>query len=410
MRQFEYEGKDKGGNPVKGQLAGMNSIHVEEQLMGQGVQGIHIIEVSPWLQFARPHKKGLKDDEIVLFSEQLETIARNGMPLAPAIKHLADDVHSRRSRKILESIRKRLEAGGTLGEALTESGAGLSPAILSLIHVGEQTGNLAAVLAQVTKHYGRVTETRNAIRQAAAYPLVLVVAACLLVSAMYTLVVPQFAAIFGSFGKNLPAPTQFVINTSELVQVLFSPDMLLFWVGILIALLLVRLYFGLTLQTRLQYMRFQEGLRYACPFFGNLYRVAAAERFARVLGLLIINQAQVPESLTLAGVASGSLRMAESAQDAALMVKNGSRLSEALASMQQFRTSFLWIVGNAETQGELGQTLLRLADSYEREVERRAAMGIAFAAPAIIATLGIIIGGLVIALFMPILKLSSLVS
>ena len=129
-----------------------------------------------------------------------------------------------------------------------------------------------------------------------------------------------------------------------------------------------------------------------------------------MLGLLIVNEAQLPDSLTLAGVASGSLHMAETAQDAALMVKNGSRLSEALASMQQFRGSFLWIVGNAETQGELGQTLLRLADSYEREVERRAAMGIAFAAPAIIAALGIIVGSLVISVFLPILQLSSLVS
>ena len=410
MRQFEYEGKDKDGQPVKGQLAGLNSIHVEEQLMGQGVQNIRISEVSPWLQFARPERKGLKADEIVLLSEQLETIARNGMPLAPAITHLAEDVRGRKSRRILQSIQKRLEAGGTLAEALTESGAGLSPAILSLIQVGEQTGNLAAVLVQVSKHYGRVTETRNAIRQAVAYPLVLIVAACLLVSAMYTLVVPQFTEIWGSFGRSLPAPTQFVVSTSKLIQELLAMDMLLFWVGLLIALLLVRLYFGLTLQTRLQYMRFQEWMRYSCPFFGNLYRVANAERFARVLGLLIINQAQVPESLSLAGVASGSLHMTEAAQDAALMVKNGSRLSEALASMHQFRASFLWIVGNAETQGELGQTLLRLADSYEREVERRAAMGIAFAAPAIITAMGILVGGLIITLFLPILQLSSLVS
>ena len=177
------------------------------------------------------------------------------MPLAPAVMHLAGDVQSRRSKRILQSIQKRLEAGGTLAEALTESGAGLSPAILSLIQVGEQTGNLAAVLAQVSKHYGRVTETRNAIRQAAAYPLVLIVAACLLVGAMYTLVVPQFTEIWGSFGRNLPAPTQFVVSTSKLIQGLLAPDMLLFWVGVLIALLLVRLYFGLTLQTRLQYMR-----------------------------------------------------------------------------------------------------------------------------------------------------------
>lgn len=410
MRQFEYEGKDKDGQPVKGQLKGRNYIHVEEQLMVQGIRDIRIIEVSPWLQFTHPQRKGLKDNEIVLLSEQMETIARNGMPLAPAVMHLAADVRSRRSKRILQSIQKRLEAGGTLAEALTESGAGLSPAILSLIQVGEQTGNLAAVLAQVSKHYGRVTETRNAIRQAAAYPLILIVAACLLVGAMYTLVVPQFSEVFSSFGRRLPAPTQFVVSTSKLIQELLAPDMLLFWVGLLIALLIVRLYFGLTLQTRLQYMRIQEWLRYRCPFFGSLYRVAVAERFAHVLGLLITNEAQVPESLTLAGVASGSLHMAETAQDAALMVKNGNRLSEALASMQQFRGSFLWIVGNAETQGELGQTLLRLADSYEREVERRAAMGIAFAAPAVIAALGIIVGGLIITLFLPILQLSSLVS
>lgn len=411
MRTFEYEGKKKKNSKiVKGQVEALNITHAEEQLLEKGIRDIQITEVSPWLQFMYPNKKGLKAGEITLLIEHLETIARNGMPLAPSITHLADDVLRPRSKRILESIQKRLEAGGTLTEALAESGSGLSPAILSLIEVGEQTGNLAAVLAQVSKHYERVNETRNAIRQAAAYPLVLIVVSCLLVSMIYFLAIPQFTVVWETFGGRLPAPTKFILNTSEFLKTLFTPDMVLFWVGFLVVLLLIRLYFGLTLQTRLQYMRIQEWLRYTCPFFSSLYRVAVAERFSRVLGLLIINQSQLPESITLAGVASGSLHMAEAAQNAALMVKNGSRLSEALASMHQFRTSFLWIVGNAEIQGELGRTLLRIADTYEREVERRAAMGIAFAAPAIIVALGIVVGGLVISMFLPLFQLSGLIS
>lgn len=408
MPTFEFEGCDRNGRTISGFLDGLNAVQVEEQLLEQGIRAAAIVEQGAWVRFVRPGQS-LKAEEVVLLSDQLETIARSGMPLAPAVALLAADARSRRVRRILGEMQKVLESGGSLAEAVSRSGAGLPSAVLSLIRAGEQTGNLAAVLAQLSKHYTRLSEAQNAIRQAAAYPVFLVVAACLLLVAMSVVVVPEFAGVYGTFGRSLPLPTRLVFDLSSVIGALFSQDMLGAWVALLLMLLGIRLYFGMSARGRVVNLRLQEWLRYRCPFFGPLYEVAVAERFARVLGLLITNQAQAPEGIALAGVASGSLRMARAAQNAAVMVNNGSRLSEALAAMRVFRASFLWVVSTAESQGELGHSLLRLADTYEREVERRAAAVVSLAAPAVIVVVGIFFGGLVIALLMPVLRLSSLV-
>jgi type IV pilus assembly protein PilC len=407
MPTFEFEGSDQSGRTVSGFLDGQNAAQVEELLIEQGIHATAIVEQGAWARFARPGHV-LKPEEVVLLSDQLETIARSGMPLAPSIAVLAADARSRRVRRILKEIQRILESGGALSEALSRSGAGLPSAVLSLIRAGEQTGNLPAVLAQVSKHYTRITDARNAIRQAAAYPAVLIVAACLLLGVMSVSIIPQFASVYGSFGRSLPVPTRLVFDLSSLIGALFSRDMLRVWVALLLLLLGTRLYLGMSARGQTSHLRMQEWLRYRCPFLGPLYRVAATERFARVLGLLITNHAQAPEGLALAGVASGSLRVAQASQNAAVLVRNGSGLSEALAAMQVFRPSFLWVVGNAESQGELGSALLRLADTYEREVDRRATAVVTLAGPAVIVVVGVIFGTLIISLFMPILSLSSL--
>lgn len=407
MPTFEYEGCDQSGRTISGFQDALNATQVEELLIEQGIRATAIVEQGAWARFARPGH-ALKPEEIVLLTDQLGTIARSGMPLAPSVAMLAADARSRRVRRILGEIKKTLESGGTLVEALGRSGAGLPSAVLSLIRAGEQTGNLPAVLAQVSGHYARLTDARNAIRQAAAYPAVLIVAACLLLGAMSVTIVPEFAGVYGTFGRSLPLPTRLVFDLSTGIGSLFSRDLLGVWVSLLLLLLGTRLWFGMTARGRTTHLRMNEWLRYRCPFFGPLYEVAATERFARVLGLLITNHAQAPEGLALAGVASGSLRVARAAQNAAVLVKNGSPLSEALAAMRVFRASFLWVVGHAESQGELGSSLLRLADAYEREVARRAATVAALAAPAVIVVVGVFFGALVIALLMPVLNLSSL--
>jgi len=408
MPTFKYEGCDRDGETVSGFADGQNAAQVEEQLLAQEIRTVAIVEQGAWTRFARPGQ-ALRPEEVVLLSDQLETISRSGMPLAPSIALLAADARSPRVRRILDEMKRVLESGANLTEALSRAGAGLPSAVLSLIRVGEQTGNLPAVLAQISKHYGRLADARNAMRQAAAYPVVLVTAACALLAVMSVAVVPQFAAVYGGMGRSLPVPTQMVFQLSSLIGALFSYDMLGAWVALLLALLGMRLYFGATARGQTRYLRLQEGLRYGCPYFGTLYRAAVTERFARVLGLLIANQAQAPEGLALAGVASGSLRVAQASQDASVLVRNGSRLSEALAAMKVFRPSFLWVVGNAENQGELGAALLRLADSYEREVERRAAAVTALAAPAVIVVVGVVFGALIISLLLPVLMLGSLV-
>ena len=407
MPTFEYEGSDQNGRSVNGFLDGLNSAQVEEQLLEQGIRAASIVEQGAWARFARPGRT-LKPEEVLLLSDQLAMIARGGMPLAPSIALLAADARSRRVRRILKETGKCLETGGTLAEALGRSGAGLPSAILSLIRAGEQTGNLPGVLAQVSKHYTRLNEARNAIRQAAAYPLFLTVAACLLMGVMSALVLPQFAEVYGAFGRGLPVPTRVVVQLGNLCWVLFSHETLNIWLAVLLLLLAVRLYLGASVRGRTARLQFQEWFRYRCPFFGPLYQAAVTERFARVLGLLITNHTQAPEGLVLAGVASGSLRVARASQSAAVLVNNGSRLSEALAAMQLFRASFLWVVGNAECQGDLGNTLLRLADTYEREVERRAATVVSLAAPAVIVVVGVFFGALVISMLLPVLQLGSL--
>ncbi len=407
MPTFEYEGCDQNGRTVSGFADGPNAAQVEERLVEQGIRATGVVEQGAWARFARPGQT-LKAEEVALLSDQLWTIARGGMPLAPSVALLAQDARSRRVRRILTEVQGVLESGGSLAEALGRSGAGLPSAMLSLIRAGEQTGNLPAVLAQMSKHYGRLTEARNAMRQAAAYPVFLLAAACVLMTVMCVVILPELADVYGGLGGRLPWPTRIIYGLSMWIGGLFGQGTAGVWAGLLLSLLVIRLCLGMSARGRAARMRMQEWFQYRCPFFGPLYAAAITECFARVLGLLITNRAQAPEGLVLAGMASGSLRVARASQDAAVLVRNGNRLSEALAAMKVFRPSFLWVVGNAESQGELGGALLRLADSYEREVERRAATVTALAAPAVIVCVGVVFGALVIAVIMPVLQLSSL--
>ena len=306
---------------------------------------------------------------------------------------------------------KRLESGASLEEALNQHPEAFSQVYLSLIRAGERSGNLAGVLSQLASYSNRQLEVRSRLEEVIAYPVFLIIAIVTMLTVFSIVVLPNFEGIFATFGRQLPWPTRaafgighFFGNIGQIFVKASMSDLLQAALALLVLWLMVRVA-----RTTEWGARIADGIKMRIPFFRTVYAASLVERFSRCLGMLLSNQAQAPESIILAAAATGSPSFRGAGMGAALLVSHGERLVSALAGTRRFRRSYLWILGNAEEHGRVPGALLSLAESYEREVTRRTRLLLTMSGPALTVVMGLIIAFVVIAMFLPIFQLSSLV-
>ncbi len=404
MPLFKYGGVDKDGKAVEGTMEEASAVRVTTILRERGLQVSAVDEVGKGPGFLRV-KSRLTWDDLDLFNRQLLAVTKSGLPLAPSLKALAEDIRSRRLKPVLEDIRSQIEAGSSLEEAISRHPESFSPVYTSIIRAGERTGNLSGVLSHLSTYSARMVEMKNSIQEALAYPLVVLVAACGVVGFLLVKVVPVFAEIFQDFGSALPGPTQLCINISNFFVTHWIAFAAFALIGAAIVYKVIK-----------QLQRTESGgyaldwIKIHVPILGALYSRASMARFSRSLGLLLASRVPVVESLDLASAAAGNSVLRRAVDEAAHLVEGGERISDALSSAGYFGHSFCWMVGTGEERGEVDTSLLSLADTYERGVARMDKLIVTLTGPIVIVLLGIIVGFLVLSLYMPIFMLGDAIS
>ncbi|MBW7864813.1 MAG: type II secretion system F family protein [Candidatus Hydrogenedentes bacterium] len=345
----------------------------------------------------------VKSVHLLVFTRQLATIVSAGLPLMQGLDILAEQAEDPVFSKIIDAIGQEVESGETFSDALRKFPRAFPDLYVSMVRAGEAGGDLDGVLNQLADYLESSEELKRRIKSAMTYPVVAFSMIVLIAAGLIIFVVPSFAEIFGSFGKALPAPTQFLIDTSEFLRQWQS---WLVMVGALAGFVVGIRVYGKTPAGRFSL----DALKLRAPVFGNLMRKVAIARFTRTLSTLTRSGVAILHALEIVERTSGNEVFAKAIREAGESVRNGESLADPLARSKAFPVMVTRMIAVGEKTGALELMLMKIADFYDSEVKATVDGLTSLIEPLLIGMMGLVVGGIVIALFMPILQLSSLVS
>lgn len=403
MPTFAYVAHTRDGKKQKGTQTADSRQSAVQALQARGLIADEVKESAKGGASAQMGARGpkIKTAEVLIFTRQLSTIVNSGLPLLQGLDILAEQTEEPRFAKVIHSIGQEVESGGTFSESLRKFPRVFPDLYVSMVRAGEASGNLDGVLLQLADYMEATEELKRRIKSAMTYPVVAFSMIVLIAAGLIIWVVPQFAEIFNSFGKELPAPTQFLITLSAILRSFYAFMVLAAFIGFIIAL---RLY-GETSTGRLNIDR----MKLRLPVFGKLLRKVAVSRFTRTLSTLTRSGVAILAALEIVERTSGNEVFARVIRNAADSVRNGETLAEPLTRSGEFPAMVTRMIGVGEKTGALETMLSKISDFYDSEVKAAVDGLTSMIEPILIMMMGLIVGGIVIALFMPILQLSSLI-
>ena len=323
MPEFKYYAQNEKGQPVTGSLEEASAYRVVLALIAQGLR-VTSVEAAAKRRPVLPWRRALTAQDLDLLNEELLTIAESGLPLPAVLEEIGRDMKNPRLRAVIEDVRKSLETGASLEEALGRHTESFSPVYVSLIRAGERTGNLSGVLTQLCTYSRRLVEMRHAVHEILAYPLFLLAALVTMMAFLSFKVLPLFEDIYAGYGRMLPVPTRICLTVSLMFQSEWRDFVL--WTAIsLLTLYVVFKVAGVNRRARLSLQCACDRLQMWIPVLGPLYSAIWMERFARVLDLLLGSKVEAPESVILASAATGSALFQRAGFEAARWVIRGTR-------------------------------------------------------------------------------------
>ncbi len=396
MPVFTYRAVDADGKASEGTLeaASAHACVVELTEQGLRVNAVEAVEERGG-RFLR--KRGaLTWQDLDLFNEQLRTITKSGLPLASSLNALASELKGEKLKRVVRDIRFKLEAGASLAEALEGHPESFSPVYRSMVRAGERSGNLSGVLSHLCTYSTRMVELKHRLQEIMAYPAFVVVAVCAVVGFILAKIVPEFMEFYDDFGAELPFPTRSLAFLSTALR--HRGAEVLTWVSVG-AVALVFLGYFLRRSATGSYAF--DWLALHMPVFGARNHAGAVARFSRSLGMLLANEVPVLESVALAGEAAGNAVLRNAARTAARHIENGTTIANALSATGFFAGTYCWMLDNAERAGEVDAALLSLADACEQDLEYRDKLIVSMAGPITLLVLGVLVGFVVVALYLP---------
>lgn len=404
MTMYRYRAVDDAGNAVDGTMEDLSAHRVVQRLQERGLQVNSVEEFNKPRGILRVSQK-LTWEELGLFTDQLQAIARSALPLPPALRALGQDIRNARLKSVLDSLCHDLERGESLEQALLNRHDSFPQVFISIVRTGEITGNLSGVLQLLCNYTQRMVAMKNTLQVALAYPITVMAVAAVIFGFMLFKVVPVFADIFNDFGGRLPWPTAFWVNISAYLTAHWQGAGL----NILIGFSLLAIAWKLLHRSPRGRYWF-DFFRFRIPVLGHAYYQLAVSRFARTLGLLLEAQVPVLESMELAAASSGSVVLEQTIGISNLQIASGERMADALASTGFFGHNFCWLLGVGEDRGEAELALMNIADSMEREAMTRDRMVATLLTPVLVLILGLVIVSIILSLYLPIFMLGDAVS
>jgi type IV pilus assembly protein PilC len=406
MAVFRWQGISPRGETLAGEMEAPTRDAVLVRLRSQRIQPIpqRIREKGRGLdtQINIPgFGESIKQRDVVIFTRQLATMIDAGLPIVQCLEILAMQSPNRKLRGVVRQLKEEVEAGSTFTDALRKHPKQFDDLYVNMVAAGEIGGILDSILHRLAAYMEKAAKLRSKIKGAMIYPSAIVTVAIGVTAILLIFVIPVFAELFSSFGQALPAPTQFVINLSN-ATVAYAK----YIGGALVALGVATRQFYRTEAGRLTFDR----LFLEMPIFGDLVRKSAVARFTRTLSTLISSGVPILDALAITSRTAGNKIVERAVLATRISISEGRTIAEPLSQSKVFPPMVCQMISVGETTGALDAMLQKIADFYEDEVDNAVNNLTALMEPLIILFLGVVIGGLVISMYLPIFKLGSVIS
>jgi type IV pilus assembly protein PilC len=395
--QFHWEGKDKRGNKVRGKSLAVNEAALRADLRRQGVAATRVKTQNA--VFRSGGKVNALD--ISVFSRQLATMMSAGIPMVQAFEIIGNGHDKPAMQKLVLDIKANIEGGSTLHESLAKHPLYFDDLFVNLVEAGEQAGALESLLDKIATYKEKTEALKKKIKKALFYPAAVLAVALIVSTILLIFVIPQFESLFKGFGADLPAFTQMVVNLSRFMQHLG-------WVVILgfAAAIYAFLYF----KKRSRNMRRAlDRILLKFPIIGPILVKAAIARFSRTLSTMFAAGVPLVEAMQSVAGATGNIVYEEATLRIKDEVATGQRLQRAMENTGLFPNMVIQMIAVGEESGSLDTMSSKVAEFYEAEVDNAVDSMSALMEPLIMAILGVLVGGMVIAMYLPIFKLGAVV-
>ena len=399
MAVFVYRGRSSAG-VVTGQVEADDRLSAVAQLRAKGVVATQVQEQKAKPPAVKKVAGKVRDKDLAIYTRQFSTMIDAGLPIAQCLGILAEQSDSRVLRGVTSGIAKEVEAGSTLAEAFRKYPKTFDDLFTNLLEAGESGGVLDVVLQRLSAYIEKAASLKRKVKSAMVYPATIISVAVLVIIFMMTFIIPTFATMFKNLGADLPLPTKIVLWMSDFTRK---------WI-IVIGLVCAAIIYAIKkyYQTENGSM-FIDTLMLKMPIIGVLIRKVAVARFTRTLGTLISSGVPILEGLRITARSAGNRVVEKAVMQARAAVSAGRTLAEPLRSTPVFPPMVLHMISVGETTGALDAMLSKIADFYDDEVDSAVSALTSLLEPLMIVFLGVVVGGLVVAMYLPIFRLVTLV-
>ncbi len=397
MAEFKWIGKDQTGKEVKGVMSAETSDQVKLQLRRQKIEPVNVKKRLKDIQIVIPGLSyRITERDLVVFTRTFSTMVDAGLPLVQCLEILSQQTENPVFAKAINDIRQNVESGSTYADALRKHPKIFNELYCNMVEAGETGGILDTILNRLASYMEKNISLKRQVKSALVYPGFIITAAVIVISFMMYYVIPTFTQIFVQLGSTLPLPTKIVMGISSVVKSYIH----FFILGIILIILGIR-----AIHKREKGALFIDGLLLKLPVLGSLFRKVAVAKFTRTLGTLISSGVSILDGLEITAKTSGNKVVEEAVMKTRVSISEGKTISEPLAQTEVFPPMVVQMIAVGESTGALDSMLEKIADFYDEEVDVAVANLTQLLEPFMVVFLGVTVGGIVVAMYMPLFKL-----
>ena len=401
MPVYLWQAETRKGEKKKGEIESANEAALRGILRRQGLTSITIKPKPKDLEDYLPFlKKKVKEKEVVIFCRIFSTMINAGLPLIQCLELLAQQEQNKTFAKVIRSIKEDIEGGSTLSDALKKHPQIYDELFVNLVSAGESGGILDVILQRLSNYMEKAMKLKSKVKGAMTYPASVLVISIAVVALLLVKVIPVFQKMFEGFGSQLPGPTQFLINVSQVAQKYF----LVAIVGIVIAIFAFRRFYKTEKGTLLI-----DDLILRAPVFGPLLKKVAVARFSRTMSTMMASGVPILEGLAIVSKTAGNKIIENALMRVRKSISEGKTIAEPLMETGIFPPMVVQMIAVGEATGALDTMLGKIADFYDDEGDAAVEAMTALLEPFMMVFLGGVVGGMIIAMYLPIFKMASVV-
>ncbi|MGD8330043.1 MAG: type II secretion system F family protein [Acidobacteriota bacterium] len=395
MAKFQWEGVNRAGQSASGVMVADDADAVSAALRRQRIRATKIAPASSGFQL-NLFKRRIDQQTVSIFTRQFSVMIDAGLPLVQCLEILATQADDAAFNTILEAVRRDVEGGSTLADAMRQHESAFSELYCNMVAAGEAGGILDVILRRLADYLEKAVKLKAAVRSASIYPSIIISVAVIVVFIILWKVIPTFASLFAGLGAQLPLPTRIVVGASNFV----AAYSLFVFGGIIVSFIALRQYYRTDSGEKVI-----DGMVLQLPVIGMIMRKIAVARFCRTLGTLVASGVPILDGLEITAKTAGNRIVKDSVMETRKSIEAGKSIAKPLEATKVFPPMVTQMIAVGEETGALDTMLSKIADFYEDEVDTAVDNLMSLLEPVMIVFLGVVIGGIVVSMYLPMFDL-----